>query len=697
MDSALKELILQGTPDEEVEILLKLVDPDKIPDLARVITQFGNIATVRAFRKDIPTIYNSPYVFSAKAARITGVNRHVESMEGMSSSFISPSDIRAFPGMPKGNKIIMGIIDWGIDFDHPAFRDKHGNTRIISIWDQSLPTTENSPTPFGYGKVFSRSQINHALKTSSPYATLGYHPAKADKINIGCHGTIVTDIACGSSAVEGVAPQAEIIFVHLATKHTSGTANLGDTVRILEAIDYCHRVAGAKPLSINLSIGTHGGNHTGTSLVEQGIDYFLELNKNRVICQSTGNYFTSETHASGIVFPGKSKIISFTTDPADLTSNEIEVWYSGRDKFKVGLKHEDYPNVFFNVIDTRTDIFLSGKLCGRIYHRSIEPNSSLNHIDIFLYPIAPSGKWILSLYGEVSVDGRFHAWIERDNSCSKCQSKFDKKYSDSSFTTGAICNGYNSIPVGAYNAHSKIFKIAHFSSKGPTLDGRPKPLLLAPGVDIIAARSASINERSNKGTYTRMSGTSMAAPYVAGAMALVMELIDKPADIHTLRYLLAGSTKEVEVNKEETDRIGSGIIDIPALIKNVLQFNSQKNAPVSDFFYKSEKEDITWTATKASNKNGTNVINKILHPYPQAAISLDELFDTLLSTKSSGLKKYFLSRLKVGAWPEVYVTSAQPGDILLQKNGQKSVVIPLTNLHLNRHLNHNEILIGLKK
>ncbi len=69
------------------------------------------------------------------------------------------------------------------------------------------------------------------------------------------------------------------------------------------------------------------------------------------------------------------------------------------------------------------------------------------------------------------------------------------------------------ITVGAVDFNDKI---AWFSSRGPTTDGRIKPEVVAPGVDITAPKA-------NSDGYVQMSGTSMATPHVSGVAALLIQ------------------------------------------------------------------------------------------------------------------------------------------------------------------------------
>ena len=419
----------------------------------------------------------------------------------------------------------------GCDFAHPHFRQADGSTRLLALWDQSK-TAPFPLAPYGYGALYSRDDINRALTHPEPYRTLGYHPAKADPLGIGAHGTLVMDIAAGNGRIpgspQGMAPEADLIFVHAATGIREGLANLGDSVRILEAVDFIARTARGRPWVINVSMGRRGGSHDGLSLVEQGMDALLLGTPGAALVLSTGNYFSSQAHASGQLRPAQQRTLIWRTDKADITPNELEIWYSGKDAMILEVRVPGGGPVFRAALAEDCPVLIGGRNVGHIYHRARDPNNGDNQINIFLRPEAPAGEWQITLIGQDIVDGLFHAWVERDAPCPGCDSRFEPQDADPYCTTGTLCNGFRTVAAGAYDGHSLTREMAAFSSCGPLRDFRQKPDLVAPGDKVLGARSTPRGEERPEPSLTRMSGTSFAAPHVTGTIALMFEAAGRP-------------------------------------------------------------------------------------------------------------------------------------------------------------------------
>ncbi len=584
MDPALKEL-MKGSGDDEVEAIVRLDPEGDIPPHMRVIARFGEIATVRLPRERIAETWADESVVSLKAARPFGLDpdplpaaaaTEAEDLEEETEDRRRPDGIDA-----TGRGVVVAVLDWGFDFAHPNFRNRDGSTRALALWDQAAPG--RGPEPYGYGRLYTREEIDRALRHDEPYRALGYHPASGDPTGKGAHGTHVLDIAAGNGRAEGaplgIAPEADLLFVHLATRGGIGEqASLGNSVTLLEGLDWVSRMAGGRPWVVNMSVGRHGGPHTGLTLVEQGLDALLAAAPGRAVVQSTGNYYAAQVHASGYLRPGHQHTLRWCTDQADVTPNELEVWYPGRDVFGLEVRSPDGRIEVRVPLGGQAAIEIGGREVGRAYHRAKDPGSGDNHVDIFLDPRAPAGCWQVVLTGEDVIDGRFHAWVERDAGCPSCQSRLDPGDADPATTTGTIANGFRSITVGAYDAHSGDRTLGAFSSCGPTRDGRLKPDLLAPGVRVLAARSASLGLGSDTPLLTRYSGTSMAAPHVTGTVALMFEAAARPLTIQETRKLLLSTTQPVRLEGEPAMRLGSGYLDIERAVEAARSFATPPHA-----------------------------------------------------------------------------------------------------------------------
>jgi hypothetical protein len=357
------------------------------------------------------------------------------------------------------------------------------------------------------------------------------------------------------------------MFVHLSAWGRNELEKLGDSVTLLESAHFIARTADKRPWVINLSMGRHGEQHDDSLPVVQGLDALLRSAPGGCIVQSCGNYFDRGIHASGQLHPAEERILVWETKEGDVTPNELEVWYSGRDVFDVEIRSPDGSISARAALGEHASLTADGRKIGTLYHRAYEPNTLDNHIEIIVYAGGPAGSWELILVGKDVTDGRFHCWIERDAVCPPCQSRFRPEDAVSSFTTGTICNGRRTIAVGAYNPHSPGRELARFSSSGPSRDGRLIPSCIAPGVSIAGARSAPRDQRADAPLRTKMSGTSFAAPHVTGTVALMFEAAKRPLRIEETHNLLLANTEHVTGSEEILNRVGSGYLDIAKAVE----------------------------------------------------------------------------------------------------------------------------------
>jgi subtilisin family serine protease len=501
-------------------------------------TDRGWIVTATVPIAQIETIRHAGFVLSLKASQplrptLTDTVPEINATAATLSAGLFSSG---------GEGAIVGVVDGGLSVVHRNFRNADGSTRLVALWDQSA---ENGPdSPFGYGRRYGAGEIDAALRAGEPHLALLGFGAKSSEA--GGHGTHVTDIAAGNglgTLNPGVAPKSGIIFVQYAPTDLAGSgtavvgSELGDSKRLLDALRFIFDEAGDTPCVVNISLGTNGGPHDGTSLVEAGIDALVAEQPGRAVVISGGNAFTQGIHAAGTVPQHGTADVSWTILETVASHSEIELWYPGSDRLGIHLLAPDGStfgpiplgsNGRVHDDDGDTVLFVS--------HRAGDPNNGDNVVNLFVDKRLPTGVWTVRLRGEQVETGGFHAWIERDD---RSQSSFLTPH-DSSHTVGSLSCGKLSIVVGSYDAHQPAKPLSVFTAAGPTRDDRPKPDLSAPGQEVKAAHS-----RTTTGT-TVKSGTSMAAPAVAGVVALLFAEAAARGltlDARTVRRLLIESAR----------------------------------------------------------------------------------------------------------------------------------------------------------
>lgn len=583
--------VLTNSPEgmPAVDVLAKLQDPSVPIDGLNVVETIGQIVTGTVDLDKIEAVRTHPNVISLKrATRLHPELRFsVPEIRGDAATLQTASSTgRAVDG----SGVIVGIVDYGCDFLHRNFRKADGTSRLLFIWNQNGGATSSSPQPYNYGREHTAAQINAAIQQASTppapddpiyaqfkfpedpnnraYLTLGYapEPTVVSERGAGNHGTHVMDIAAGNgrgSGVPGVAPGADLIFVEASTGDVAPEESFGNSRRLLEAVAYIFRKAAqlGRPCVVNISLGTHGGPHDGSSMAEQGFDTLLSQ-PGRAIVISAGNSFDRRSHASGRVVPGSPRTLTWQIgirnqlgQLVDPTGNEMEVWYPGASQLEVTLVNPGGQRIGPTRLGRKTEIRVGGVVQGTIINRRSDSTNGDNQIDILLSSSLPKGNWqvVLAAVG-ASVD--FHAWIERDD---RGQSGFAPQDDDRTHTIGSISCGTHTLTVGSYDARSDGRDLSFFTSEGPTRDGKQKPEISAPGHGILAAWSLT------HGRVTNMSGTSMAAPHVTGLVALILQAAGRTLTSAEIRQAVGQAARAMANGWHP--RFGLGRIDALASVQ----------------------------------------------------------------------------------------------------------------------------------
>ncbi len=463
-----------------------------------------------------------------------------------------------------GQGVIVGLVDTGIDYQHLDFRyDADGNgseesTRILAIWDQTWGL---------FGTSYSKDDIESDLAS-------GYGPnegavRQADRDG---HGTHVASIAAGDGSSSpagfiGMAPAAWIV----AVKTTFFTAD------ILEAVEYVFDEADRRglPAVVNLSLGGHEGPHDGTSLFERGLDE-LSSGPGRLVVVSAGNEGDQLIHVSGAL-SGNAKEFDVVPEAWEL---ELNLWYPGASRFTVTVTAPGGDSVSAAagtasgfVVTSNGIAYINNSMDGP------NPNNGDREVLVRLSNVRAGDRWRVAVR-DASGGGRFDGWITTASGRiigGDSASTIDEPGNARRVLTVGSFNTKNTWPSLAgqqdYAAEFPLGSLSDFSSQGPTRDGRTKPEIAAPGAWICAALSSSapaIGFLVNPdGVHTMELGTSMSAPHVSGAAALLFSL-DEDLTAEAVRTLLTSTaTRDTYTGSVPNQRWGWGKLNIANAVAEI--------------------------------------------------------------------------------------------------------------------------------
>lgn len=436
----------------------------------------------------------------------------------------------------RGQGVLIGFLDTGIDYLREDFKASGGRTRIAAVWDQTIQSVnyeEDTGEAAGteqydreqvqgmvqYGTVYTREDINAALAAEregqNPYDIV---PSRDEN----GHGTFLAGVAAASETADyiGAAPEAEILMVKLkpAKKYLRDFYLLPERVEAYSETDMMmgvrflqqYAIREKKPLVICVGLGTASGSRTG-ALPFADLLNTLARQVNTVVVTCTGNEANNRTHTSGLAVSDTEPSEIEITVGADERGFVMEIWAESLDILSVAITSPSGERI--SRIPARIDTggvynFLLERSQVAVDYRVVE--SASGYEVIFMRFINPAqGIWKIHVYSLTNIVGRYNAWLPLKQFLSGDTYFLNSNPSTTLTEPGAA---ERVISVGAYNHITDASYVA--SGRGYTATGLVKPDFVAPGVDVYGVRAG--------GGYTTRTGTSVAAAHAAGAAALLL-------------------------------------------------------------------------------------------------------------------------------------------------------------------------------
>ncbi len=461
-----------------------------------------------------------------------------------------------------GEGVLIGIMDTGIDYTHPAFRNADGTTRIQALWDQTIESGQYPPNAM-YGTTYLSSTINEALQSNNPLEVV-------PSVDENGHGTALAGIAAGSvdeaNDFSGIVPRAELVVVKLKP----AKQNLKDFYFIpADAVAYQENdiMWAAKfivdtarslnrPIALCVGLGSSMGSHDG----QGALATFLGITGNFpgvVAVNSAGNEGGTRRHFFSTIGANDGSV----TVELNVGENEggftMELWGKAPNTYSIDIlspSGEYIPRITEGLKVSRVITFIFDRTVINIDYEMIE-SSTGDQVIVMRFQNPASGIWRFQVYTRGNLEGSFHIWLPMNGFIGN-NTYFVQP--DNYTTITSPGNAQIPITVTAYNPApgNNLYQQA---GRGYTRSGAIKPDFAAPGVNI---QCPSLGQG-----YTTYTGTGASAAHTAGVSGILLEWAivrnNYPGidSVEAKKFLIRGAKRSENLIYPNRDW-GYGILDI---------------------------------------------------------------------------------------------------------------------------------------
>ncbi len=610
LDPYLRSVLERTAPEQELNLFVK-GDLKRIESFCRseggnLKFQTGGFASLRLPSKKVQELRSKAY--SDRILVQMGKGTPLNDTMRIRNRINPIQNGKGLPSEYQGSDVVLGYIDSGIDFDHPDFKDSTGRTRVLELWDQTLPDSSNTPSKYGYGQVWDSSAINAG---TCPHV---------DQPGFYGHGSSVASVGSGNDNAtgnhKGGAPKSDIVIV----SNDFGAKNW--TATIADGVDYILSVADSlgKPVVINTSVGTYLGPHDALDPAARMIDSLILQRDPSMLVAAAGNaghlpfhlrtQVTSDTAFTWFEYESNTALgygavyFEVWADTSDFDSVDYAIGadrvnpsylYRGRTPF-----HSVQNNLDSSIVDTLMNgsgdtlaiVETYAQRLGSRYKLQVhlkEPDSNQYY---YRFMSTGSGKfdvWSAGFLGtSPMVDSSSIPDTNQFADIADYRAPDRRKTIVSSWTcseevlTVANYTGrteYRGLDSNIQSVSGTKGAIASNSSRGPTRRGRDKPDIAATGKVLMTAGKLSVidNLITNEpykvhpdSMHMRNGGTSIASPVAASISALYLQHCPQADHQEVMQALRTTTRSDSFTGSLPNNRWGHGKVDGHAALSSSL-------------------------------------------------------------------------------------------------------------------------------